>query len=281
MPKTPLSLETLAACPLCGQADAEPVLTQPDGYIPALHLYRCLHCRIIYLNPRLTLDSILAVEGESDVYNFSNKQAEEWVAGPFNRLCSQLESFIKTQNRRMLDIGCNRGLLMESARRRGWQATGVEISPKAAERARRDYGFTVYATLEETPIQPQFDLVTVWHVLEHTLNPVTFLRQAAARLAPGGVLALQVPSFDYVDEFRARNQAVGILCSVHNFYFTQENIQMVLAMSGMQVVHLDNDPQLLRLTAICTLPPAKASRLRQFLRSFHAIAPLRAFCSES
>jgi 2-polyprenyl-3-methyl-5-hydroxy-6-metoxy-1,4-benzoquinol methylase len=245
------------------------VLTQPDGYIPLLHLYRCLRCRIIYLNPRLTLDSILAVEGESEVYNFSNEQAEEWVAGPFDGLCSHLESFVKTQNRRMLDIGCNRGLLMESARRRGWQATGVEISPAAAERARRDYGFTVYATLEETPIQPQFDLVTAWHVLEHTLNPVTFLQQAAARLAPGGALALQVPSFDYVDEFRARNQTVGILCSVHNFYFTQENIQAVLARSNLDVIRVDNDPHSLLLTVICTKPTKPAPWWRGVLKRLH------------
>jgi 2-polyprenyl-3-methyl-5-hydroxy-6-metoxy-1,4-benzoquinol methylase len=254
MPKTPLSLETLAACPLCGRPGAEPVLTQPDGYIPLLHLYRCLRCRIIYLNPRLTLNSIVAIEDESEVYTFSNKQAEEWVAGPFDGLCGYLEGFVKTQGRRMLDIGCNRGLLMESARRRGWQPSGVEISPKAAERARRDYGFTVYDTLEDAPTDPQFDLVVAWHVLEHILNPVTFLQKAATRLAPGGILALQVPSFDFVDEFRARNQTAGILCSVHNFYFTQENLQTVLARSRLHMIHIDNDPKSLLLTAICTKP---------------------------
>jgi SAM-dependent methyltransferase len=269
MSKTPLTVETLLVCPLCGEADAAPVLTQPDGYIPFLHLHRCLRCGIIYLNPRLTLDSIMAVEDESEVYSFSNEQAEEWIAGPLDGLCSHLEGYMQTQGRRLLDIGCNRGLLMESARRRGWQAIGVEIAPEAAERARRDYGFTVYATLEETPIHLQFDLVTAWHVLEHTLNPVAFLQQAAARLAPGGILALQVPSFDFVDEFRARNQTGSILCTVHNFYFTRKNIQAVLARSGLQVMHLDNDPHSLLLTAICTKPVKPASWWSVLLKHLH------------
>lgn len=239
------------------QIAADPVLEENDGYLPSLQLQRCRQCAMVYLNPRLTLDSMVAVEDESEVYTFGPDVAEQWITGGLIGLVAQLEGHLRTPGRRLLDIGCNRGLLLEAARRRGWKVLGVEISPESANRARRDYGLTVYATLDSlTEAEPnaRFDLITAWHVLEHTFDPVAFLRAAAARLAPQGVLALQVPSFDYLDEFRRRNEPGSLLCAVHNFYFTAANLQTVLACAGLTVLHIESDPNSLLLTAICTRP---------------------------
>jgi predicted SAM-dependent methyltransferase len=71
-------------------------------------------------------------------------------------------------------------------------------------------------------------------------------------LADGGVLAIQVPSFDFVDEYRSRGQAGGLLCSVHNFYFTLESMRDILERSGLHVLHLENSAEYLLLTAIAT-----------------------------
>jgi SAM-dependent methyltransferase len=265
IPATALTVEHLTHCPICGASSAEPVLTHPDGYLPILHLQRCRGCQMVYLNPRLTLASIVAVEDESEVYSFDQTVAESWITEGLTSLVIQLEGYVRTSGRRLLDIGCNRGLLMEAARRRGWQPTGVEISPESANRARTDYGLTVYNALEQVDPTPQFDLITAWHVLEHTLNPVDFLTGAAARLVPGGVLALQVPSFDFLEQFRQRDQLINVVCSVHNFYFTETNLPPVLARTGLQLQQLENNPESLLLTAICTKPLASVPWWRRWL----------------
>jgi hypothetical protein len=89
-------------------------------------------------------------------------------------------------------------------------------------------------------------------VLEHTYDPVTFLRTASAKLAPGGVLALQVPSYDLVEDYRARGQVSGIVCAVHNFYFTEASLRQVLMRTDLQPLRIETDREMLLLTAICT-----------------------------
>lgn len=254
-----LETETLPRCPICGATAATQVLAHPDGYLTQLRLQSCADCQGVYLNPRLTFAAIVQIEDASEGYNFSGTVAEEWIARLVG-LVGWLEGYVRSAERRLLDIGCNRGLLLEGARRRGWQVTGVEISA-AAERARQEYGLTVYGRLEELPPAARFDLITAWHVLEHTTDPVGFLRQAAGKLAPGGVLALQVPSFDFIDEYLRRNQSTSILCTVHNFYFTGQNLPGVLTRAGLTPLYLDNDANTLFLTAIANRPATPSERL--------------------
>jgi 2-polyprenyl-3-methyl-5-hydroxy-6-metoxy-1,4-benzoquinol methylase len=261
-----LRTETLTQCPICSAQAYETILTQSDGYIPLLQLNRCQVCQAIYLNPRLTLDSIIAVENESEVYAFTRELAEAQINHDLTQLVFWLEAHMQTGGRHLLDIGCNRGLLLEAARRQGWRVAGVEISPKAAELARHDYGLNIYSTLAEIPITEHFDLITAWHVLEHTLAPVSFLREAAARLAPGGILAIQAPSFDYVDEFRRRNQTGSILCTVHNFYFTRRNIIPTLSRAGLMPLHLYDDSNTLVLTVIAARLLTQSERLEKAWR---------------
>lgn len=245
-----LEVETLAHCPICGEGKAEAVLTHPDGYIPILHLWRCAVCQSVYLSPRLTLNSIIAVEDESKVHIYTPALREEQITGGQTNLIRWLATYVRTQQRQLLDIGCNRGLLLEAARRQGWQVTGVEISPESANRARNDYHLTVYSTLDELEPQKRFDLITVWHVLEHTLDPVLFIQQAVTRLQPGGILAIQVPSFDFIDELRRRDQLSSVICTVHNFYFTAACLRFILEKAGLSIRYIDNDPNTLFLTII-------------------------------
>lgn len=261
-----LETENVTSCPICNETKAEFVLAQPDNYIPMLYLHRCCACQSIYLNPRLTLTSIATVEDQSEVYIYSPEVIEEKINGDLTGIIRWLETYKRTQHRQLLDIGCNRGLLMEAARRQGWQVTGLEISTESVNRARADFGLTIYTEMAEINLDQQFDLITAWHVLEHTLDPVIFLQQAVARLRPGGILAIQVPSFDYLDEFRKRQQFSNLVCAVHNFYFTVTNLRMLLEKFGVHIVQLANDPEALLLTAIVVKPLTMADRLSKARR---------------
>lgn len=269
MTTLPLETVTLAACPVCGGTQLRTVETAPDAYIPLLVLQQCAQCGVIFLNPRLSHDAVVAVENESTVYAMSDAEAEQVVAGPLTQLAQHLASFGRSPGRRWLDIGCNRGLLLEAVRRQGWQAVGVEIADEAAQRARQQFGLTVYPDLDAIASEAPFDMITAWHVLEHTTDPVNFLRTAASKLAPGGALALQVPGYDYRAEFASRGQLGSLICTVHNFYFTANSLRQVLSRTGLHLLAVDADAQHLLLTAICSnRPPARGwrDRLRRLLR---------------
>jgi len=273
MSAQPWPTETLSVCPVCGEAALRTVETVPDTYIPLLVLQQCAGCGVICLNPRLTAAAMAAVENASTVYSLGAEEVEQLVARELVRRAAYLGSFARapqdTTRRRWLDIGCNRGLLLEAARRQGWQPVGVEIACEPAQYALDRFGLTVYPSLDEVPDEPPFGMITAWHVLEHTGDPVSFLRAAARKLAVGGALALQVPAYDFRAEFAARGQLSSLICSVHNFYFTLGSLREVLARTGLHILRIDADPQSLMLTAICSNRPAAVSwseRLRRLPR---------------
>jgi len=249
---TGLPVETLAACPICGCTESAPVLTYPGVFMAdgQMRIVRCAACSVVYLNPRLTHESTVAVEAESEVYDFSADVAEERIAA-LQPLLEHLQRF-SSRRGRLLDIGCNRGLLLEAARRMGWDVVGIELSPVAAQRARDEYGLEVYGQFEDVLALEPFDLVTAWHVLEHTPDPVAFLRQVGTIMRPDGVLAVQVPSFDFVEEFKRRGNISHIVCEVHTFHFTSDSIQTVFAKAGLEPIALRNDPNDLLLTVLAT-----------------------------
>jgi len=263
MLKPPLPTETLLRCPICNNTQAQEEFAQPDYYIPFLVGKRCPACTIVYLNPRLTLDSIIFVENESRIYDMTATEAETSIHKFLIPTVAWLTETAQPQGRKLLDIGCNRGLLLEAARRQGWQVTGIELADEAAKRARQEYGLSVYANFDQLDPAAHFDLITAWHVLEHTLDPVAFLRQAAARLAPGGAVAVQVPSYDFVDEFRRRDQSGGVINIVHNFYFTQHSLPMVLSKAGLQPIFLNNNASDMFLTIIAKKSLTAGQRMRK------------------
>lgn len=269
MTSAPLVTDALVACPICGNSVFYESFQVPDILLDPLQVQQCAQCGICFLSPRLTADAVLQVENESSVYAYTPAQTETIIREQSLPLVHWIPQFARTTGRRWLDIGCNRGLLLEAARRQGWEPTGVEIAQEAAAHARAGFGLTVYAGLDELPPDARFDVITAWHVLEHTFDPVALLRTAASRLAPGGALAIQVPSYDFVEEYRQRNQMSSLVCAVHNFCFTLDSLRMVLARSGLHVLHLENNAEFLLLTAVATNQPPRpslAARMRGWLR---------------
>lgn len=93
--------------------------------------------------------------------------------------------------RRLLDVGAGPGYLCKVAVEQGWTAIGVEPSVQAVDAGKREFG-VVYATLESVPNASQ-DAIACHHVLEHVEQPSEFLRTLRDKLAPGGILVIQVP----------------------------------------------------------------------------------------
>lgn len=263
MTASPLPTETITACPVCGGPLSAPFLQSPnDHYLGTLCLCRCTACDLVCLNPRLTRQSVEYVENESTIYDYSPEQRETIINHEFTPLVQWVPRFGRSTGRRWLDVGCNRGLLLEAARRHGWQVTGIEIAAEAAARARADYGLTVLPSFDQLDGQASFDVISAWHVLEHTFDPVGFLHAAKAHLAPGGVLAIQVPAYECLDEYRARNQVGGLVCAVHNFCFTADSLRQVIERSGLHIVLLELRTDLMLLTAFVSTTPLEAAPAR-------------------
>jgi SAM-dependent methyltransferase len=138
---------------------------------------------------------------------------------------------------RLLDVGCSAGLFMEIAEASGWEVHGVEPSRWLAERARRRFGARVTeAILEEADLPPaSFAAVCLWDVLEHVGDADAFLARAIGLLAPGGVLALNVPNARSLIA-RLLGRRWPLLLPEHLTYFSPRSLRLLLARHGLQDV---------------------------------------------
>ena len=97
---------------------------------------------------------------------------------------------------KLLDFGCGAGWLAHRLQQRGWDVTGIDFSPIAAQQVRESYGIPVHVgSLPHSAIAPEsFDVITMGSVLEHVHDPHAILNGAVDALRPGGLLVIVVPN---------------------------------------------------------------------------------------
>jgi len=135
---------------------------------------------------------------------------------------------------RLLDVGCGLGHLLSGVDP-SWQRHGIEISGYAAEKAAA-YGEIHHGDLESAGYPDRFfDVVTLYHVIEHMEDPERELREIKRVLKPGGWLIAGTPNFDsacarrFGDNFRLLNDAT------HISLFSAESLRRLLEDNGFSV----------------------------------------------
>ena len=146
--------------------------------------------------------------------------------------------------RRLLDLGCWAGFLLDEARRRGWETVGVEPSAFASAYARERLGLEVLTgRLLSAGLEPRsFDAVVMGDVIEHLPDPGAALERIAALSAPAAVLYLTLPDAgSRVARLLGRRWWSVIPTHVH--YFTRNSIAVLLAHSGWELLELHTAPK--------------------------------------
>ncbi len=143
---------------------------------------------------------------------------------------------------RLVDIGCSTGIFMDAAKDRGWSAEGVEISPPAAEAARKSTGSIVHeGTLEGCNFpSASFDAVTSWEVLEHVTEPQRFAAEVFRILKPGGHWAISTPNWNSPWE-RATTE-ITRRPPYHVTYWRPPTMERLLRQSKFEVVATRQKP---------------------------------------
>lgn len=113
------------------------------------------------------------------------------------RLLDMLERHVP--GGRLLEVGCGYGLLLDEARRRGYEVEGVELSVEAVRYARERLGLSVRemaledAALDAAASGERYDSIMAVDILEHLDDPVVAIERLSALLAPGGALLITSP----------------------------------------------------------------------------------------
>lgn len=248
-------------CNLCGRDDYRvrfPSTNENDkldidamrctysGYGHHAQIVECLHCGLVYANPRwpsdVVLDAYSAVEDETYVEERIGRELT------FRHHLHQMERITgPAGGRDLLDVGAYIGVFVEVAQAAGWRAQGIEPSAWAASIA-QSRGLDVRAGTLDSPdlAAESFDVVTLWDVIEHLADPATELQRARALLRPGGWLVIHTMDID-APIARLMGGRWPWLMDMHLYYFSRDTLGQMLTDQGYKVVWQGTQKRYLRL----------------------------------
>ena len=138
----------------------------------------------------------------------------------------------------VLDIGCGRGYFLHACRLRGYDVAGLDVSEDAASSVRDTLRIPVRTgPLRDELFDPEsVDVVTMWHSLEHTPDPVRYVEQAWRWLKPGGLLVVDVPNHEGTDAEKFGPAWDDWSLPYHLFHFTPSSLAGIVTRSGFRPI---------------------------------------------
>jgi SAM-dependent methyltransferase len=201
-----------ATCPLCLGSSTLPVLSGTDYLFETttqtFKLSACSGCYCFFLDPMPSPEQIANFYPQQYWWKGSGERSLKRFESIYRRLVLRDHiSFVKRAARniqpqpaevKLLDVGCGTGTLISILKDRGFRVLGLDFSPEASKVAALEHGVKVIVgSLEDAKFPDRsFDMITLFHVMEHLTEPLEMLQEVNRILMPGGRVVIQVPNID-------------------------------------------------------------------------------------
>ena len=232
-----------ANCPLCAGLRLHRVFLVETWSTYSIE--KCRDCGFVFAAPRPSAEeldrfytSTYFERDRATILGYANYRsvAEENA----RRMWHEFKDILgerKVPSRRVLDVGCATGGFLAEAKAEHWDGVGVEFSEFAIDVARQEFGLRVLQgdVFHPELVEDSFGLVTMWHVLEHVIDPLATLEQARKLLAPGGLLFVELPNWSSVGR-RARGVRWSQLKPPeHINFFTPASLALAARKAGFEI----------------------------------------------
>ncbi len=236
------------SCYSCGSQETVPLVTAQEdltGKPGNFTFVTCRNCGLAYQNPRLKLAHIGAYYDEE--YIAHRRKADwGWLTPLYRRalekhdrkkLDSVRDHIALGHDKAVLDVGCGAGSFLAKIRQRyGASAVGVDFKDLSDLPWLCDVEFRCGLFYEQDFDGRQFDLITMWHFLEHDFDPPRTLSFARDLLSDEGRLVIEVPRLDSLTWRLYRERWPGLQAPQHTVLFSRSSLLDMLERCGLEVV---------------------------------------------
>ena len=194
-------------CPWCESENAQLHIELKDLFLTQepFKILECKDCGLLYTTPRPNKDEI-GKYYKSDEYYSHQENKEGFIPKVYEKVKSiNLKNKYtiateKTRKGKILDIGCGVGDFLHTMEQHGWEGTGVEPSEEAKAIAKKRIKAQLFSSEEQENLtEGSFDVITMWHVLEH-VDALRWQIQQLYRLCkPGGRIIIALPNYKSYD----------------------------------------------------------------------------------
>jgi 2-polyprenyl-3-methyl-5-hydroxy-6-metoxy-1,4-benzoquinol methylase len=242
-PGLPIEWEE-ANCLLCGGRRWSPLVEAPDVGVSNTGLWfavvQCQDCGLCFTNPRPSPKSM--AQFYASLYRphycaSRERHGQRRFRGGWLRSTKERSALEWHGAGRLLDFGCGGGSFLELMNAQGWKVTGIDLSAPAVCRVRTETGLpALVGSLPHPELKPDsFDVVTMWHSLEHVHAPREVLREAHRLLAPGGKLIVATPNIDSLPFRWFGKHWHGLDLPRHLTHFTPWTLPLMLERAGFNL----------------------------------------------
>ncbi|MFM2136204.1 MAG: hypothetical protein RL021_1604 [Bacteroidota bacterium] len=236
-------MENLLNCPVCEGSSFEIHHTSTDYTVSGktFDVQKCNSCGFLFTNPRPSQAEIGPFYESKDYISHSNSKK-----GLFNKVYQQVRDIAIHQKTdliskltgldglSLLDIGCGTGEFLAGCKAKGWSVRGVEPGNAAREQAITNHGLQVTGEEYLNKSTDSYDVITMWHVLEHVhdLNPR--IDQVYRLLKREGVLIIAVPNHTSYDASAYGKYWAAWDVPRHLYHFSPATIKKLLLKHGFR-----------------------------------------------
>lgn len=223
-------------CELCQNQDFDTILTTRDyisGFL--VELVKCRECGLVFVNSRFLVKEL---SGFYPPTYYGEKPSLMEIVNTFLRAKKVQSLKGKDLSKSILDVGCGKGLLLDALRKKGWRVYGTELSDGSANFARESLLLDVTSKdLTDCGFPREFfDVITLWHVLEHLPHPGSHLIEIHKLLKNDGILVIQVPDFGSPQQRLFKKKWFHLDAPRHLYHFEDNTLTKLLDINGFRVV---------------------------------------------
>lgn len=228
------------SCLICSSKKNNPYLVVPNRFdiSEKFQLVQCADCGFVFLHPRPGIDEI------GKYYEIEDYQPHQIERKTMLEL---LYGFIRTRNNRfkrrlierhvpngsLLDFGCGSGEFLLEMQNSNWQVLGVEPAKNPREFA-NERNIKVFENIDK--ISDRFNVITLWHVLEHIYDVPKLIGQLKERLFENGILVLALPNLKSYDAQKYGANWVAFDAPRHLSHFCPNDVERLFSSFGFQII---------------------------------------------
>lgn len=237
-------METIIQCPICNGKGFIPFIKCKDFTVSheTFQIVKCNNCNFKFTNPRPREIDIGRYYESDDYISHSNSKK-----GLFNTMyqiirkralkkkVKLIESF-GSNSKILLDIGCGTGEFLNAANKEGWQVKGLEPSESARKYGINNYGLSVDKLDAISMLQKDsYNVITMWHVLEHVPNLHETISQLKTILKDNGTLLIAVPNCSANEERIYKEFWAAYDLPRHLNHFTKETMFKAMEINNLNI----------------------------------------------
>lgn len=229
-----MPLELLEFCPVCGNSQFETYLEATDFTVTKekFRVVCCKNCSFLFTNPRPDSRSIGAYyqsenylshhSEKKDVFTLTYNQIRKYTT---RKKIALLKKNTDAETPTLLDYGCGTGYFLSECLAKGWNIEGIEPDGDASKIASMKLNRRVYNSIEAAAFSKgQFDIITLWHVLEHVHSLNETLAYFYEILNDRGILVIAVPNPESMDAKELGPHWAAYDLPRHLYHFTKDTM---------------------------------------------------------